>query len=234
MSGIKMIETMGSIAKVEKLETLNSNILENTLVLEEVEPFPGYHGANLPSGYNPTAVYLIIKKKLPSIKIIRITQEIRKYFKHEFDGTAANICINNEVFSAIRLRNLEDIKILPELQKNYMYEGIKFVKKRKIKGDGIIELKKHFELEALGEGIYKDLEDPLMYYLRIPKHLSWQVFLEITTSIKHNLDNLNFDAALGSIYLKEIIDVVRIFAKDMELNDLSMIRQQYLEELRKY
>jgi hypothetical protein len=73
-----------------------------------------------------------------------------------------------------------------------------------------------------------------MYYLRIPKHLSWQVFLEITTSIKHNLDNQNFDGALGCIYLKDIIDVVRIFAKDMELGDLSKIRQQYLDELRKY
>jgi hypothetical protein len=234
MAGNKIIETMGSIAKVEKLENLDSNILENTLVLEEVEPFPGYHGANLPSGYNPTAVYLIIKKKLPSIKIIRITQEIRRYFKHGFDGTAANICINNDVFTAIRLRNLESMDMLPELQKNYMYEGMKFLKKRNIKGDGIIQLKKHFELEALGEGIYKDLEDPLMYYIRIPRHLSWQVFMEITTSIKHNLDNLNFDGALGSIYLKDIIDVVRIFAKDMELGDLTMIRQQYLEELRKY
>ncbi len=234
MSGNRIIETMGSIAKVEKLETLDSNILENTLVLEEVEPFPGYHGANLPSGYNPTAVYLIIKKKHSSIKIIRITQKIRKYFKHEFDGTSATICILNDVYNAIRIRNFGDIKILPELQKNYMYEGIKFLKKKSIKGDGIIELKKHFELEALGEGIYKDMEDPLMYYLRIPRHLSWQVFYEITTSIKHNLDNLNFDAALGSIYLKEVIDVVRIFAKDMELGDLSKIRQQYLDELRKY
>jgi len=234
MSGNKIIETMGSIAKVEKLETLDSNILVNTLVLEEVEPFPGYHGANLPSGYNPTAVYLIIKKKHTSIKMLRITQDISRHFKHEFDGTSANICINNDVYNAIRLRNLENIKILPELQKNYMYEGIKFLKKKNIKGDGIIELKKHFELEALGEGIYKDLEDPLMFYLRIPKHLSWQIFLEVTTSIKHNLDNLNFDGALGSIYLKDIIDVVRIFAKDMELDDLSMIRQQYLDELRKY
>ena len=225
---------MGSITKVEKLETLDSNILINTLVLEEVEPFPGYHGANLPSGYNPTAVYLIIKKKHTSIKMLRITQEISRHFKHEFDGTSANICINNDVFNAIRLRNLENIKILPELQKNYMYEGIKFLKKKSIKGDGIIELKKHFELEALGEGIYKDLEDPLMFYLGIPKHLSWQIFLEVTTSIKHNLDNLNFDGALGSIYLKDIVDVVRIFAKDMELDDLSMIRQQYLDELRKY
>lgn len=234
MADNKIIQTLGSIAKVEKLETLDNDILENTLVLEEVEPFPGYHGANLPSGYNPTAVYLIIKKKYSSIKIMRITQEIRKYYKHGFDGTAANICINNDIYNAIRIRNMEDIKMLPELQKNYMYEGVKYLKKKSIKGEGIIELKKHFELEALGEGIYKDLEDPLMYYLRIPRHLSWQIFLEITTSIKHNLDNLNFDAALGSIYLKDIIDVVRIFAKDMGLADLSIIRQQYVDELRKY
>jgi hypothetical protein len=230
----KIIQTMGSIAKVEKLATLENNILANTLVLEETEPFPGYHGANLPSGYNPTAIYLIIKKKLSNIKIRRITQEIKKYFKHEFDGTAATICINNDVYSAIRLRYFKDIKVIPELQKDYMYEGVKFEKKKAVRGDGIIELNKHFELEALGEGIYKDLEDPFMFYLRIPKHMSWQMFMEITTSIKHNLDNLNFDGALGSIYLKDIIDVVRIFAKDMELKDLTEIRQQYLNELRKY
>ena len=64
MATTRIIETMGSISKVEKLETLDNNILENTLVLEEIEPFPAYHGANLPSGYNPTAVYLVIKKKL--------------------------------------------------------------------------------------------------------------------------------------------------------------------------
>ena len=76
----RIIETMGSIAKVEKLETLSVNILENTLVLKEIEPFPGYHGANLPSGYNPTAVYLVLKKKVSSVRIKRITQGIHKFF----------------------------------------------------------------------------------------------------------------------------------------------------------
>jgi len=234
MTVIRIIETMGSITKVEKLETLVNNTLENTLVLEEVEPYPGYHGTNLPSGYNPTAVYLLLMEKLTAIDIIRITQKIRKYFKPVFDGTAAKIHINNNAFDAIRIRNLEDIRILPELQRTYQYEGIHFPKKKTIKGDGIIELTKQFELEVLGEHIYKDLEDALMYYFLIPGQLNWQLFFEITISIRHNLDNLNFDAALGTLYLKEIIDVVRIFAKDMGLEDLSMIRKRYLEELRKY
>jgi hypothetical protein len=115
-----------------------------------------------------------------------------------------------------------------------MYEGITFPRKKAVKGDGIIELTKQFELQALGKDIYKDLEDSLMYYFQIPDQLNWQLFFEITTSIRHNLDNLNFDAALGTLYLKEIIDVVRIFAKDMGPEDLAMIRLHYLEELRKY
>jgi hypothetical protein len=230
----RIIETMGSIAKVEKLETLDNNILENTLVLEEIEPFPGYHGANLPTGYNPTAVYLVLKKKLSMIRIMRITQHIRKYFKPAFDGTPAEICINNDVFQCIRLRYLESYEIIPQLQQHYMHEGLKFMKKRKIQGEGIIEIKKHFELEKLDDGIFKDLEDPLMYYLQIPTHLTWPLFYEITTSIKHNLDDLSFDAALGAIYMKEITEVVRIFARDMGIEDLQNIRKLYIEELRKY
>ncbi len=234
MATTRIIETMGSISKVEKLETLDSNILENTLVLEEIEPFPGYHGANLPTGYNPCAVYLVNKKKHSTVRILRMTQAIRKYFKHEFDGTAAEICINNDVYNCIRLRNLESYSIIPELQKNFMHEGLKFMKKRKIKGEAIIELKKHFELEILDDGIYKDLEDPLMYYVEIPRHLNWHLFLKITTSIKHNIDNLNFDAAVGAIYLKDIIEVVRIFGKDISKDDLREIQEKYLGEIRKY
>jgi len=234
MSQNRIIETMGSIAKVEKLETLSSNILENTLVLDEIEPFPGYHGANLPTGYNPHTVYIILKKKLSTVRIMRLTQDIRKYFKHDFDGTAASVCINNDVFDCIRVRNLENYSYIPELQKNYLHEGVKFMKKREIKGDGIIEIRKHFELEELEPGIFKDLEDSHMHYIEISRHLNWPMFLEITTSIKHNIDNLHFDAALGAIYLKEIIDMVRIFTKDLSLDELRTIKNMYSEELKKY
>ena len=73
-----------------------------------------------------------------------------------------------------------------------------------------------------------------MQYLKIPILLNWQMFLEITTSIRRNIDNLTFDVALGSIYLKEIIDVVRIFTKDLTIDDLKKLRNLYLEELKKY
>lgn len=234
MATTRIIETMGSISKVEKLETLDTNILENTLVLEEIEPFPGYHGANLPTGYNPCAVYLVYKKKLSSVKIRRMTQEIRKTVKFDLDGTAAGICINNDVFNCVRLRNLPSYSVIPELQKNYMHEGLKFRKKKKVTGEAIIELKKQFELEKMDDGIYKDMLDPLMYYIEVPRHLNWHLFQEITTAIKHNIDNLNFDAAVGAIYLKDIVEVIRIFAKDLTLEDLKVIRRKYIDEIHKY
>ena len=225
---------MGSIIKVEELKTLDSNILENTLVLEEIEPFPGYHGANLPTGYNPSTVYIALKKKLSTIKILRLTQQIKKYFRHEFNGTPANICINNETFNCIRIRNIENYHIIPDLQKSYLYEGVKFLKKKNVSGEAIIEITKHFDLQEMGEGIYKDLEDPLMYYIKIPVHFHWQMFYEMTLSIRRNLDDLRFDAALGVLHLKEITDVVRLFSRDMSIDDLRKIRSMYTEELKKY
>ena len=234
MADNRTIETLGSITKVEKLKTLESNIMENTLVLDEIEPFPGYHGVNLPTGYNPATVYLVTKKKLSTVRVLRMTQKIRKYIKDDFDGTPANICINNSIYECIRIRHIPGYDIIPSLQKAFLHEGVKFMKKKIISGEGIIEIKKHFILEECGDGVFKDLDDPLMYYVRIPMHLNWQMFFEITTSIKRNIDDLSFDAALGAIYLREITDVVRIFAKELSIEELVNIRNLYLEELKKY
>ena len=103
MADNRIIETMGSITKVEKIQTLNSNVLDNTLALDEIEPYPGYHGANLPSGYNTATVYMVIKKKLSMVRILRMTQNIKKYVKEEFDGTSATVSVNNTVFNSIRI-----------------------------------------------------------------------------------------------------------------------------------
>jgi len=187
----------------------------------------------LPTGYNTATVYMVTKKKVSTIRILRMTQNIKKYTKEEFNGTSATVSINNNVFNCIRIRHINGYGIVPGLQKSYMHEGVNFMKKKSINGEGIIEVNKHFELEECGDGIYKDLEDPLMHYIRIPTHLNWNQFLEITTSIKRNIDDLSFDGALGAIYLKEIIDVVRIFTKDMTTDNLKKIRNLYLEELKK-
>jgi hypothetical protein len=44
----KEIESIGVLLKEETLQTVEHYVLENTLVLESIEPFPGYHGQNMP------------------------------------------------------------------------------------------------------------------------------------------------------------------------------------------
>ena len=73
-----------------------------------------------------------------------------------------------------------------------------------------------------------------MFYLAIPHQLSWSLFRDVTKKVKNNIDNNNFDAALGSFYLKDIVEFVRIYAVNLDIERLKIIRNKYVEALEKY
>ncbi len=228
-----MIETFGTITKEEVLHTLQSNILENTFVLESAAPFPGYHGENIPSSPKPHFIFLITKVKYELEKIIRTAREIRKYFPHSFGARPAELHMYNSVYHAIRLNHLEEFKYIAELQKWFEDLGIGFMKKKKFNKPAIIKVTKYFCLEKTEEGILKDLEDPLMHYLEIPGTLPWKIFETITRKIKNNIDNNNFDAAIGFLYIRDIIDIIRIYEKNPGTERLVALRKHYLDEIKK-
>ncbi len=233
MENLKTISTVGSITKVEMLSALKSNILENTFVLENAEPFPGYHGKHLPSKLTPHHIFLVTKKDHSYEEISRASVNIRKNCKLSFGARPAELFIFNTKFYAIRIKGLESFELIQELQKWFMAEGFFFRKARKFINEGLILVKKHFELAALAEGIYKDLENTSLYYLKIPNSLGWKIFEKMTIFIRNNLDNSNFDAAMGVIYFKDHMDIVRIFEKESNLEFLKKLRGMYLEEIRK-
>ncbi len=227
------IETIGSIAKLETLISVDNNVMPNTLVLESMEPFPGYHGNNLPTGSIPYSIFMITAKKNTFERIQRITHNIKRFLKFSFDASWGKICIHNDNYYCIRLRGLESYEVIPEIQSNYVDEGIKMMKKKKVSSQAIIQLKKSFYLREAEEGIYFDLEEPLMYYLKIPIQLKWNAFKSITGKVKQNIDYSGFDAAPGAIYLRDLIDVVRIYARDWEIDQLRNVREKYLSEIKK-
>lgn len=233
MTSRRIIETIGGLAKEESLITLTDNILPNSFVLETLEPYPGYHGSNLPTDSKPISVFLITKKRYSTEKIFRVAHMIRKYFNHSFDAVPGSICIQNDIIPCIRIRYLENYQLIGELQKCFLSEGILFAKKRNMKGEGIIQLRKHFVIEEIEEGILKDLDDSATYYLKINQQLKWKLFMQITQKIQNNVDNSNFDAALAAIYTKDIIDVVRIYANNITIENLRQIREKYNQELGK-
>lgn len=229
------IQCIGGVAKEESLFSLTSHIMPNTFVLENDEPYPGYHGKNLPGGTKPISVFLMMKEKCSIEKILRLNQKIRSYFENPFDAVPGMICFNNETIPCIRIRGLDNYELIEDLQKCFFSEGIKFLKKKNVKSEAVITLKKLFDIEPIEDNIFKDNDEPSTFYIKISRQLSYEQFRKITFRVKNNIDKdlVNFDAALAAIYTKEVMDVVRIYAKDTDPEKLRIILRTYEEELEK-
>ncbi len=230
-----IIQTVGGIAKLESLRTITSHIMANTFVLDMEEPYPGYHGMNLPSDAKPISIFVITRIKYTLEHLLRITQSIKTYFEYNFDAVPGTICIQNEDLPCIRIREIDNYELLEELQNCFFSEGIQFMKKRTMNARGVIQLKKLFNIEKIDDGIFKDLDDPSMFYVTLPYQVNWQRFVLITQRVRNNIDKIqaNFDAALGAIYTKEILDVARIYSRETNLEKLQMIKKKYTSVMEK-
>ena len=225
-----ILETFGSIIKEEKLITVKEGITPNTLVLENQVPFPGYYGAS-PTDKVPDSFFLILVQKESTEKIMRLTHIIRNNSHIDFDGSPVKICVYNDNYFGIRIRNLSDFSQLEELQNYYRDNGLSFMKKKNIDTEGVIEVKKIFKLREVDEETLKD--DEGMYYLKVNKQVIWSNFRAITRKVKNNIDLASFDAALSIIYGSEVLDLVRIYSKDIPIEHLKQIHNKYKEMIEK-
>ncbi len=229
-----LIETMGYIEKQVKLTPVESNIIPNTFVFESLHPFPGYHGENLPEKSAPSSLFLIVNKECSSEEILRITKKIKQKFNCNFNASTGNIYTKKTTYPCIRIKYLKSFTFLPELMMQYQDEGIKFAKQKPYKTDGIIVINKSFKVENVEEGIYKDHYERSKTYLEVPVKLIWSEFVEMTHKIKNNIDNSNFDAALGVFFINDsVVDVIRIYTGEGEYEKALQIRKMYLECIEK-
>lgn len=231
------IETVGTISKKETLASLEEGFCNGALIIESKFPFPGYYHDTVPDKdvLNPTSVYLITKKVHDAESIMRINHAVKKPFKKRFDATIGEITVFNETRPCIRVKLLDDYKYLPELVDLYRDQGIQFLKYRKVKPYyGLIKISKYFVLESPEPGLYTDVEDPEMCYFQLPEQIKWNHFEKITLSLKRNIDDNKFDAAIGTIFRKNcLVDVVRIYATNMTGEKLKYLKKRYFEAIKK-
>lgn len=229
-----LIETMGYIEKQVKLTPVESNIIPNTFVFESLHPFPGYHGENLPEKSIPSSLFLILNKEYSFEEILRITKKIKQKFNCDFNASTGNIYTKKSTYPCIRIKYLKSFTFLPELMMQYQEEGIKFAKSKAYNTDGIILINKTFLVENIEDGIYKDNFENSKSYIEVPVKLEWNEFVEMTTKIKNNIDNSNFDAALGVFYRNNgIVDVIRLYTGEREHEKVVQIRKMYLDCIKK-
>ncbi len=229
-----IIETIGYIIKEEYLSSIKDYNFANTLVLKNTQPFPGYYGNNLPSNSHSPSFFLLTSKSYSFEEIARISKKVKEIFKYDFNASSGNIFIKANKYNCIRIKYLKSINLISQLQALYIDEGIKFLRIKSVHSQGIIKIHKNFYIKEIDDDIYTDMEEESKCYFELPVLLSISEFKTYTKNIKNNLDNNLFDAACGLFYRsKGIVYVVRIYDKQKDLERIKLIREMYLDEIKK-
>ena len=234
MSSEIILEICGTISKVEELGNVQGDILPNTLVLEGLQPFYGYYG-DYPVESKPRFIFLITDQKYSTEEILRAVQNISEYYSGTFDAAVGDIEVYNDVLPMIRIRSHDNFGNLAEIQSGFLNEGIKF-RKKKIqinRQSGIIKLKKVFFLEEVEKDVYLDKIEKEMGYFKIPEKLTWKIFEKITNNIKHNWEEITFDAAIGTLNRQQgLQDIIRIYKENIDKKFILEAGKRYLDRLK--
>ena len=229
----RLTETIGTISKGEELSSLEKNLSNKIMVLESKHPFPGYYRDIPLNSQNPRSVFLITKRRFDEELIIRTSLEISRETAIRFDGAPGRIEVYNIPAYCIRIKYLENIADIKTLIEAYQKKGILFQRYTPISSYySVIKIQKFFDLEELSDGIYKNMRSKEFYYFEIPKSIDWDTFNSITQEIRHNVDGIQFDAALGTFYRKrKIIDMVRIYDSGCKIENLANLQLAYIKAI---
>ena len=229
----RILETRGVIIKEERVKSLKFNILENSLVLENTDAFPGYFGKNQPDTDKPRSLFIIIDKKYDGFFLARTLKAISNKIQSKCYSSYGELCINEKVYYCIRIKNLDCFPSVLNIQLAIQEAGIGIMKYQHIDDIALIKIHKSFVIQAVDEGIFIDIIEPDRYYISIPNALDWEEFKRITLLVKSNIDNNIFDAALGYIWrIDGLMDMVRIYEKDNSVERINTIRDRFLAEIK--
>ena len=227
-----IIETFGHVEKKEILKSIGYN----DLVLESEHPFPGYHGTTVPDQDNPRSLFLLTKTKYTDEFLIRAVKAVKTKYDLDFDGTPGKVFYVNKLVTCIRVKNLGNYELVPEILNAFKEEGIAFLPEKTVKPySGIIRVLKYFLLQPISIDTLQDTEVQAMKYFPAHIKLDWETFEEMTIHVKRNIEDANWDAALATIYRKTgIEDYVRIYNdQNCDIEALNAIRKKYMQEIEK-
>lgn len=232
------VQSLGYLLKREKLALLASDHSLPELLLESLEPFPGFYEEyfvpTTDRENRPKSVFMVIKSfdVCHEDDFIRMTMHIKRDYLINFDAALSSIMLFNEPTTTIRV-HMDDYTQLPQLIQHYKKVGIKFQSAKQVKPfQSLIKIRRYFDLQIMADGIYKDIDKADTYYLEVPFFMTWEEFEKATIAIRNNFDYKTYDAAQAAIYNKPgIVELVRIYDRKADLAKLQSLRQKYLIEV---
>ena len=230
----RTIQTIGTIIKKEQLASVVHDTRSSALILESLEPFPGYHGTTIPDRLEPDSLFVATKIMYNDERIIRAIQAVKMVYPLRFDAAPGTINFQNNPVNVIRFKFIS-YHAISELIECFRETGIEFMKSKKVAPyTSIIKIRRHFKMNEIQEGIFRDGDNNQTYYIQVPVQLRWATFEKITMQLKYNLENNNFDAAQTSVFTEfGLLDLVRIYDQDASPGKLQFIRNNYLEAISK-
>ncbi len=225
---IETIRSVGTIVKKEKLASVENETNSKALILESFLPFPGYHGTTIPDHLEPESLFAVVKNNYSDEQIIRAIQTVKSKNNLLFDAAPGTIYLKNNPVTIIRFKELSYSKI-GEVIDGFVKAGIDFDRAKRVPPyDSIISIRKFFNLNKIGDGIFEDLDMKEFFYLQVVGNPEWDKFDSITNSIRYNIEDLVFDAAKLSVYDSTgLVDFVRIYDKNRYTDKLAHVRKCY-------
>ena len=232
----EIIETIGSITKMEELCSIEQNTLRNTMVLRNLNPFPGFRTdlQKDDSFEKPVSIFIVLRYRYAPEKINRINKNLVSSRITECYPSTGEIITRNMILPCIRIKGLKDSESIPVIQNFFKRHDLKLMDYQKVKSKARIKIFKSFKLVEIAEGLYRDLNEGEKVYIRIPQSLNWKKFEYISKKIRYNLKERNFDAAMGNIYrFCGPEDVIRIYDRNKSLKRALELKKHFLRELKK-
>jgi hypothetical protein len=231
----EIIETIGSITKMESIISIEQNIIDNSLVLKSVNPFPGFRKVKENNTIKKSeSFFVILRNKYAPEKINRINRNLSNDKIISCYPSFGEIITQESIFPCIRLKGIENLSQIPLIQEYFKKHELQLMDYQKINCRARIKIFKTFKIVEIADGLYRDLIDGEKIYIRIPNSMNWKRFENITKNIKYNLKNRNFDSALGIIYrFCGPEDVIRVYDEEKTLERALLIKKMYIKEFKK-
>lgn len=235
MKQTEVIETIGSITKMENLLSFEQDVLPNSLVLKNIDPFPGYRtlGQNAGVENKPGSIFIILRYRYAPEKINHINRDLITRRITKCHPSYGEIITRESILPCIRIKDVENYTLIPVIQNFYKRNDLKLMDFRQFSGPARIKIFKAFRLSEIAQGLYRDLNEGEKVYIRIPNSVNWKRFDHITKKIKYHINNPNFDAALGVIYrFCGPEDVIRVYDQNKTLERAIQLRKLFVREVK--
>ncbi len=230
----EIISCYSELIKEEPLSTLDKDLtISDSCVLESTSPFFGYYH-DAPMSEPDPYIYCVLDQHYTYGDIARIRNMINAQRKQPLDVAVGSLTIMNKTCPVIRIKDINHYRI-KEIQELFKSEGVMFKKRQRVINEQmtVIRLTKFLHLMPQGNGLYLDAEDDTKGYFEMPKYIDWEAFKTLTDEARYETTILYFDAAQAAIYSNEsTTDLVRIYKKYIDTNQLRAIRDRYLVVLK--